>query len=259
MYTMSQELLTFLIFLIWLFSAYFGSFSSWWVSAISIALMVLTGIPPQMAGITFKLGKIGDTLGWLYHFHKWWHIRREYVIGWGLALMSGSLLGSYIITTLSDTIMYFGCGMSMLVLTVISYLKKEKNNQKRTISRPREYIGYSVYFLLSILGNMFPAGSGVWYYFSNTLILRLTPIESKWIASVLAIFWFIGTFLGILIGGMYNFIWAWALALGMFIGWYLGTKHMISLGNIRLEKVLLSTIFIFALYFVYLGYNSLVS
>lgn len=131
--------------------------------------------------------------------------------------MMGSFLGSYIITTLSDTVMYFGCGLSMMILTLISYMKKEKNIKRQTISRPREYIGYIVYFLLSIVGNMFPAGSGVWYYFANTFILKLTPIESKGIASVLAIFWFVGTFSGILIAGIYSLIWAFVLALGMFI------------------------------------------
>ena len=253
---MSEELKILIIFTIWLFSAYFGSFSSWGVSALSIALMTMIGIPPQMAGITFKLGKIGDTLGGLYHFHKGWHIRGEYVLFGGLALMTGSFLGSYIITTLSDTIMYFGCGISMIVLTTISYLKKEKNTKKQMISPLRATMGYVTYFVLAIVGNMFPAGSGVWYYFANTLILKLTPIESKWIASVLAIFWFVGTFFGILTAGMYNFPWAIALALGMFVWWYLGTKHMIHIGDIKLEKILLSTIFLFALYFLYLGYNS---
>jgi uncharacterized membrane protein YfcA len=93
--------------------------------------------------------------------------------------MVGSFLGSYIITTLSDTIMYFGCGISMMVLTAISYIRNISNTRKQKISRLREYIGYVAYFVLSIVGNMFPAGSGVWYYFSNTLILKLTPIESK--------------------------------------------------------------------------------
>ena len=51
------------IFFIGIISAYFGSFSSGGVSALSIALMASLGMPPQMAGITFKLGKIGDTLG----------------------------------------------------------------------------------------------------------------------------------------------------------------------------------------------------
>jgi uncharacterized membrane protein YfcA len=71
--------------------------------------MVMMGIPPQMAGITFKLGKIGDTLGGLYHFHKGGHIPRYLILGGGIALMSGSFLGSYIIVSLSDTVVYLGC------------------------------------------------------------------------------------------------------------------------------------------------------
>jgi uncharacterized protein len=253
---MSEEFKIFLIFIIWLLSAYFGSFSSWGVSAISIGLMVTMGIPPQLAGITFKLGKIGDTLGWLYHFHKGWHIPKYLILGGGLALMIGSFLGSYIIVRLSDTVVYIGCGMSMLTLALISLVRKTTKPQKVWLAR--RYVGFLGYFILSIIGNMFPAGSGVWYYFNNTLILRLSPLESKGIASVLAIFWFVGTFTGIMTAGIYEISWAIALAVGMFIGGYFGTQHIIKIGNDKLKHIFLVTIVCFALYFLYLGYNSFV-
>ena len=251
---MSEELKIFIFFLIWLFSAYFGSFSSWGVSALSIGMMVMFGVPPQMAGITFKLGKLGDNLGWLILFHKHWHIPRRFVLWWGIALLFGSFLGSYLIISIPDVIMYLGCWVSMLLLTIVSIFKKEK--KWAHISKVREYIGYGTYFVLSIVGNLFPAGSGVWYFFNNTLILKLSPLESKWIASVLALFWFVGTLFGILIAGQYNIAWAISLGLGMFIWWYFGTKHIIKIGNDILKNFLLVSITLSAFYFLYLAYNS---
>jgi uncharacterized membrane protein YfcA len=168
--------------------------------------------------------------------------------------MMGSFLGSYIIVSLSDTIVYLGCGMSMLILALISFVRKPPKPKR--ISTLRKYVGFLGYFFLSIVGNMFPAGSGVWYYFNNTLIMRLSPLESKGIASVLAIFWFVGTFAGIMTAGIYDISWAIALALGMFIGGYFGTKHIIKLGNEIFRNVLLGSIVLFAFYFLYLGYNS---
>ncbi len=242
------------IFFIGIISAYFGSFSSGGVSALSIALLASLGMPPQMAGITFKLGKIGDTLGWVYHFHKWGHIPKDLIFGGGIALMIGSFLGSYFIVSLSDTIMYLGCGLSMLILTFVSTFRKVSVPGK--ISDSRKYSGFLGYFVLSIVGNLFPAGSWVWYYFNNTLILRLTPLQSKWIASVLAFFWFIGTLLGILSAWVYRIDWALALGLGMLIWGHFGTKHIIKIGDELLRYILLTTIAIFALYFLYLAYTS---
>lgn len=115
-----------------------------------------------------------------------------------------------------DVVMYLGCGMSMLILALVSFFKKDTPGA--SISKSREYFGYITYFILSIVGNLFPAGSGVWYYFNNTLILRLSPIESKGIASVLALFWFVGTFFGIMTAGQYHVSWAVSLGVGMFIG-----------------------------------------
>lgn len=251
---MFKEYMIPIVFFIWLFSAYFGSFSSGGVSAISIGLMTILGIPPQMAGITFKLWKIWDTLGGLYLFHKGWHIPKRFVLWWGIALMLGSFLGSYLIVSIPDPIMYLGCGVSMLLLAIVSFFKKP--TVWSTISKPREYIWYCTSFLLAVVGNLFPAGSGVWYYFSNTLILRLTPIESKWLASVLTFFWFTGTFFGIITRGQYMISWALALASWMFIWWYFGTKHIIKIGNKSLQYILLAAITIFALYFLYLAYTS---
>lgn len=251
---MTEELKIFFIFLIWLFSAYFGSFSSGGVSSLSITLMTMLWIPPQMAGITFKLWKIGDTLWGLYLFHKNGHIPKKYVLGWGIALMCGSFLGSYFIFSIPDAIMYIGCGTSMLLLTLMTFIRKPK--PEKHISKTREYSGYFSYFVLSIVWNLFPAGSGVWYFFSNMLILRLSAIEAKWIASALTFFWFAGTLTGILSQGQYMISWAIALGLGMVIGGYFGTKHIIQIGNEKLKHILLVTIMIFALYFLYLGYNS---
>jgi uncharacterized membrane protein YfcA len=45
-----------------------------------VGLLTLLGIPPQMATITFKLGKIGDVLGGVYIFYKHGHIKTEYLL-----------------------------------------------------------------------------------------------------------------------------------------------------------------------------------
>ncbi len=252
---MSQEITLILIFLIWIFSAYFGSFSSGWAWAVSISLMVLLGIPPQMAGITFKLWKIGDRIGGIYLFHKNGKIPKRFIIGWSIAVMSGWFLGSFFISRIPDTTMYLVSAISMIIL-VLSSLSKNIKVSPGKISKLREHSGYIGYFICSILGNLFPAGSGVWYYFLNTLVFKLSPIESKWIASFVSIFWFIGTLSGILISGFYHLPYAFALGFGMIIWGYFGTKHMIGLWEHIMKKILLSSILIFALYFFYLGYNS---
>ncbi len=247
----------FALFLIGIVSAYLGSFSSWWAGSLSIGLMVFFGIPPQLAGITFKLGKIGDRIGWIYLFYKHGKIPKKFIFWWAIGVMIGSFFGSFFISRISDATMYLVSWLSMLFLVVFS-LKKYSSHATEHISKLREYTGYFSYLILSVLGNLFPAGSGIWYYFANTLIFRLSPLESKGIASFVSIFWFLGTLAGILLSGFYNLSYAFALGFGMIIGWYFGTKHMIWLWDEVMRKILLSSISIFALYFLYLGYNSLI-
>lgn len=246
---MSEELKIFIIFFIWLFSAYFGSFSSGGVSALSIGIMVMFGISPQMAGITFKLWKIWDNIGWLILFYKNWFIPKKYILWCWIAMFLGSSIGSYFIIQIPDIIMYFGCGVSMLFLSIFSFMKKDV--KWIVVPKFQIYLGYITHFFISIVGNLFPAWSGIWYYFNNTLIFWMSTLESKGIASVSSFFWFMGTFTWILIAGQYNLSWWIALGIGMLIGWYFGTKHIIKIWDEQLKIFVLLSILLFSLYFLY--------
>ena len=254
--TMTEELKTFLIFLIWLFSAYFGSFSSWGVSVLSVGLLTVLWLSPQLASITFKLGKIGDILWGLYLFYKSGHIPKQFIIGGSIVSVLGSFLGSYLIFSIPDYLIYSVSAVTMITLAIVSYYKKSGWNNMVHISQKREYIYYVGLFFLTMIGNLFIAGSGVWYYFINTFIIRLSSLEAKWMAAVLSVFWFIGTFFGIMATGKYVISWGIALALGMFIGGYFGTKHIIKLWNEIFRNILLFSILLFALYFLYKAFVS---
>lgn len=253
---MPEELKILIIFIIWLFSAYFGSFSSWGVSVLSVGLLTILGLSPQLASITFKLGKIGDILGGLYLFYKNGHIPKKFVIWGSIVSVGGSFLGSYLIFSIPDYIIYSVSAITMITLAVVSYYKKAWGKNMVHISQKREYMYYVWLFFLTMIGNLFIAGSGVWYYFINTFVIRLTSLEAKGMAAVLSVFWFIGTFAGIMATGQYVISWGIALALGMFIGGYFGTKHIIKLGNDIFRNILLFSIILFAVYFLYKAFIS---
>lgn len=250
------DIQTFTIFLIGIFSAYFGTFTSGGVSVLGVGLLTLLGIGPQLATITFKFGKIGDTLGWLYLFYKNGHIKSRFLLADGMMVLFGSFLGSYIIFSISSWIIYVVSALSMLVLVAVSYYKKTGAEPMTHISQKRVYMYYISLFFLSFFGNIFIAGSWVWYYFNNTFVLRLSALEAKWTATAMTIFWLIGTIAGVLLQWQYNLTWWLALALGMLIWGYLGTRHIIALGNHIFRRILLGSIIVFALYFFYLSYTS---
>lgn len=253
---MSEELKIFIIFLIGLFSAYFGSFSSGWVSVLGVGLLTTMWISPQMASITYKLGKIGDVLGGLYLFHKSGNIPTRFLWIGGTISVVGSFIGTYLIFSIPNWIIYAVSWSSMILLTITAILKKSWLQANSYVSRRREYLYYVGLFCLNIFGNLFIAGSWIWYYFNNTFIIKLPVLMAKWLATAMSVFWFIGSFVAILVRGQYVVSWAIALATGMLIGWYFGTKHIIRIGNHTLRNILLSTIIVFAFYFLYLAYNS---
>lgn len=255
---MTEELKIFLIFIIGLISSFFWGFVSWGISVISIGLMSILGIPPQLSGVTFKLGKIGSNIASVLNFHQEWLIRKDLILWLGIAMMLGGGIGSFFIMSVSDFYIYSVSAVSMIVLVIVAYWKKVGIGPRNTsLSRRRLCLGYGWYFLLSLFWNLFPAGSWVWYYFANTFLLKLSTLEWKATWSAIAIFWFVGTTIGVLLQWSYNLYYALALAIGMYIGWYFATKHMIKIGDQKTRNILLVGICIFAFYFLYLAYNSI--
>lgn len=80
---------------------------------------------------------------------------------------------------LSDAWIFLGSGLSVLILLGFSFFKKKVIEKNEHISPLRKIGGLMAQFFASLIGNLFPAGSGMWYYFINTLIFRLTPLQSK--------------------------------------------------------------------------------
>lgn len=103
---------------------------------------------------------------------------------------------------------------------------------------------------------MFIAGSGVWYYFLNTFVIKLPALMAKGLATAMSVFWFIGSFAAIMVRGQYLIAETLCFGMGMFLGGWFGTKHVIKLGNHLFRNILLVSIVIFAFYFLYLAYNS---
>lgn len=255
---MSEELKIILIFFIGIISAYLGCFTSWGVSALSFGILTFLGIPPQLATITVKLGKIWDIIWWLWVFYKNGHINSKYIFISGPVSMLGSFLWTYLIFSLSDWIIYFVSAVSMVVLTAVSY-KKKIGFQSSPIppSSFRVNMWYVTLFFLTIVGNLFIAGSGVWYYFANTYLLKISSLESKAIATANSFPWFLGALWWALVQWQYHIWWAVSLTLGMLIGGYFGTKKLLVMNTALLSKIILSSILLFAFYFLYLAYNSL--
>lgn len=82
------------------------------------------GMSPQMASITYKLGKIGDVLGGLYQFHKSGNIPMRFLWVGSVVSVVGSFLGTYFIFSLPDALIYGVSAVSMILLTITSIIKK---------------------------------------------------------------------------------------------------------------------------------------
>jgi len=257
---MTEELKIFLIFIIGLIASYLGAFVTGWVSTLSIAMMTALWLTPQLASITFKLGKIWNGIALIRQYHKAKLLRKEYVLWLSIASFIGAILWSFFIMQIPSIFIYLVSGCSMLALLYIDIKKSSSvivHSQPQELSRPRRIIGYILEFIATALANLSPAASGAWFYYIRTFVLRLSPLESKAIWSFVSIPWFVGTFIGIFLAGQYVIAYGIALAIGMYIWAHYGAKKSLQISEEKLRNFIRIFILISSFYFLYLAYNSI--
>lgn len=252
---MTEELKVFLIFLIGILASYFGNFTSGGIWSIAIGSMSLLWIGPQMAWAVFKIGKFWNALSGVFVHRSAWTIPKDLVFWSWVCLMFWAFLVSYLIFSVPEKLIYGVSGITMLLVTAISLYKKPREHREH-ISEMRKRFGYWLYFLLSIIGNIFLAGSGVWYYFVNQYVFRLTAIESRGLSFATNPFWTVWSFLGLYVAWWLNLLYWGALLLWMMIGGYFSAKHLLKFWNAILEKIILITVLLLAFRFLYLAFFS---
>ena len=141
-------------------------------------------------------------------FYRNGHIPTQFLWIGSVVSIVGSFLGTYFIFSLPSWLIYGVSALSMILLTITSVVRKSRYHAVSQPSKKREYLYYFCLFFLNIFGNFFIAGSGVWYYFNNTLLIKLPALKAKGLSAAMSVFWFIGRFMAILVRGQYVLSWA---------------------------------------------------
>ena len=79
----------------------------------------------------------------------------------------------------------------------------------------------------------------------------MTTLQARGVSSVLGVIWAVALSIQIFLHGEYNFSYILFYAMGSFIGGYIGSEHVIRLGNHLLRKTVIFGIGILAVYFLF--------
>lgn len=204
--------------------------------SVSIPFLIFTGLPPQVAIATDRLGTAGETAGALLKFKNSKKILWRYVIPFTVIALVGSTIGANILLHIDTKILQRIVAIVVLVLLPISYFKKNIGVKHVQVSSLRKGFGFVVYFLLMIFNGFSGMGAGSVSFYNSVFLLGFTFIESN---ATNLIPWFLLSLSSLYIfirGGIVDWKSGIFLVIGMTIGGYIGAHTALKKGESWIKK-----------------------
>lgn len=233
---MSEIITLFLVFLIGIIASFFGTMVGGG-TLLSIPLLIMVGLPPQVAIATERLGGLGQTVASFIKFYKSKKIVWQHVFGLTVISVAGSLIGSTILINVDPLILRNIVGSTILVLLPLLFLKKDLGIKHTVVSKRKIIIGSLIYFLVQIFAAFYGGGTGILIAYVLMFCFGLTILEST---ATKIIPWFFLSITSLIIfanKGIINYKMGVVMIVGMAIGAYLGAHVALKKGNLWLKRL----------------------
>jgi uncharacterized membrane protein YfcA len=233
---MTEIITILLVFFIGVLASMFGSMIGGG-TLLSLPLLMLLGIPPQVAVATERLGGIGQTLAAFGKFAYSKKIVWKYVLLLATISILGSIIGANILVSFDPGQLQKAIGLILVILVPITLLRPQLGTEHNSPSGAKIIVGSIIYFLVQIFAAFFGGGTGILTSYTLMSFFGLTILEST---ATKIIPWFMLSIVSLVIfakNQLIDYKVGVVLFVGMTIGGYLGAHIAISKGDIWVKKV----------------------
>jgi len=227
---MSDVTTTIFVFFIGVLASFFGSMIGGG-TLLSLPLLMLVGLPPQVAVATERFGGLGQTLASFLKFAHSKKIAWKYVPLLTIISSAGSIIGAYILISINPAVLHKAIGIILLILLPLALLKPDLGIQHHHVSRNKIVIGSIIYFFVQIFASFLGGGTGILIAYSLMAYFGLTILEAT---ATKIIPWFFLSIVSLVIfiqNGIVDYQMGAVLLVGMSIGGYLGAHTAIKKGD----------------------------
>lgn len=231
------------IFLIGLVSSFFGTMVGGG-TLLSLPLLIIAGLPPQVAIATERFGGLGQTTASFLKFSGSKKIVWKYVTLLTVISLAGSLIGSNILIKTDPRRLHSVVGLTLIFLLPLIFLKPDLGIQNVKTSKNKIVAGSLIYFLIQTFAAFFGGGTGILASFILMFFFGLTIIEST--ATKIIPWFFLSTSsLAIFaLNGIVNYKIGAILLMGMVLGGYTGAHVALKKGDAWVRRLFSVLVFI---------------
>jgi hypothetical protein len=188
-----------LIFFVGIIAGVINSLIGGGAGLLTIPILILTGLPPNVSVATNKLGYFGEAVSSIYNFNNHKKIEYKYVVWLSIITVFGSVIGSNILIRIDEKLLSKIIGFVLIVMLPLTFTKLGLKKKKKKYER----LGYLGYFFNSIYDGFYGVGAGILSVYLFISMFGLTYVES---IATERIPWLINTTISIIIFAIFGLI-----------------------------------------------------
>jgi hypothetical protein len=206
-------------------------------STLSLPIMIFLALPPTVANGTNRIGLLTGNISSVVNLHKHGYLNGKIYRQLFAPTLIGALFGLFFLVRLEDRAFQGILSVTICLVVIMSNLKN--NFLGKPPEHPPEHAtlwGFIGFLLVSIYGCIVQVGVGFVQIFALSRYTGLDLIHVNALKNALTTTFLIVSTLGLACTGKINWGLALALALGSWIGGYIGSKLQQQQGNVFIKR-----------------------
>ena len=221
-------------------------------STLSLPILIFLGLPPTIANGTNRIGLIVGNLSSMLNLKKHGYLYMPIFKQLFLPTLIGSIIGVLALVQMSDKL--FQAILALLIFFVVFMTLLMKDILCKAPDSPRtnrSFIGFLGFIAIGIYGSIVQVGVGFLQIFAISKYSGLSLIQVNTLKSALTSIFLVVSTIGLAFSGKILWDVALIMALGAWVGGYIGSALQRKHGNQFIEKTITVISLLMACYLLY--------
>jgi uncharacterized membrane protein YfcA len=221
-------------------------------SSLSLPIMILLGLPPTVANGTNRIGLIVGNLSSMLNLKKHGYLYMPVFKQLFLPTLIGSFLGVVDLVKMSDKLFQAILALVIFFVVFMTNLKKDiLGKAPETPPSKRSLKGFLGFIAIGIYGSIIQVGVGFLQIFAISKYSGLSLIQVNALKSALTSIFLVVSTIGLALSGKILWDVALIMALGAWLGGYIGSSLQRKHGNQFIQRAITIVSLLMACYLLY--------
>ncbi len=218
-------------------------------SLLSLPILIFLGLPASVANGTNRIAIMVQNIVAVINFKKNGYFDLKLGLLLSIPALLGSIIGSNLAISISDSIFNKILGISMLIILGLILWQPQKriNSYIGELTLKRKIFSVIVFFFIGIYGGFIQAGVGFIIIASLIILTGFSLVKINSLKVFIVLVYMLASISIFILNGQVDWFLGFALALGNGIGGWLGSKFAITKGDKWIKVFLVITIVIMSI------------